>query len=96
MYTKRLKKRLNSYLIGFNQIFYIHKKYFLLVSKISFKILVILVFYLTFLIIVFLLKFSSSELFLSESEQVSILSIKYLGIFFSLTIYLHSFKNTSG
>ena len=33
-------------------------------------------------------KFSSSEFSLSESEEISISSVLYFGIFFSLTTYL--------
>ena len=35
-------------------------------------------------------EFSSSEFSLSESDEISIMSIIYLGIFSFLTIYLHS------
>ena len=41
-------------------------------------------------------EFCSSEFPLSESEEISISSMIYLGIFFSLTMYLHSSKNTWG
>ena len=40
------------------------------------------------------IRIASSEFFSSESEEISISSITYLGIFFSLTIYWHSSKNT--
>ena len=44
----------------------------------------------------FPLEFSSWEFSLSELEQISILSIICLGIFFYLTTDLHSSKNTWG
>ena len=48
----------------------------------------------------FLLEFSSSEFFIkissSESEEISILSIMHLEVFFSLTTYLHSSKRAWG
>ena len=40
--------------------------------------------------------FFSSEFSLSESEEIFILSIICLGVFFSLTTHLHSSKNTWG
>ena len=42
----------------------------------------------------FSFEFSSSESSLSKSEEISILSIRYLDIFFSLTTHLNSSKNT--
>ena len=49
-------------------------------------------FALTLLVSIFFFssEFSSSEFSLSELEEISVLSIIYLGIFHSLTIYLHS------
>ena len=41
-------------------------------------------------------EFSSSEFSLSKSKEISISSKRYLGIFFSLTIYLNSSENTWG
>ena len=43
---------------------------------------------------IFSSELSSSEFFSSESEELSILSIIYFDIYFSLTIYLHSSKST--